>query len=454
MMNQRKLVFSILGLIVVTVFYYVISGYIETTEQITKSKQKVNAQLTEIEANGFSISDRGIQKENEHFVIRLDDPQKASVFLTQKGIQVQLEEAEELKGLQLGIDLTYINDTIALELYPVVLPTNLKTVLMQEKDQNILVHIEEMLKRKVFLMHVEIDHSATTFIGYIKDISETIAGEKEVKMTLQGFHFSATMKEEKIIKLTQTINTMHLYISDMIDRSVSDLQKNYVFTGPTAYDYSTDYSIEKIKIDEMPDGKLLANNIAFHSTSSVKNGLAVENLHAEIENIDVFFEKEKFGMQSLLLTMNINNLDVDTFEKLQKVDSNNTKTFDALVEKLLLNNIHIEVPMLSVDKITLQGKEINGFSLHSKMDIDKSLDFYRYSINPKYALGKINAKIELSLSKELLTVLKEDPKAMLMYMMYRPKRVEDKRIYNLDLKDGLLNINGKDLKINGKTIKF
>ena len=151
MMNQKKLGFVILGLILVAALYYVIDGYLQTTEQITKLKQQVNVQLTEIQANGFSLSVREIQKKKEHFVIRLDDPKKASVFLTQKGIQVQLEEAEELKGLKLGVDLVYLSDTIALELYPVALPTNLKTILDKEKDQNLLVQIEDMLKKKTLI---------------------------------------------------------------------------------------------------------------------------------------------------------------------------------------------------------------------------------------------------------------------------------------------------------------
>ncbi len=457
MMNQKKLAFSLLGIIVFVALYYAITGYLQTTkisEQIIKLKQQANVQLTEIQTNGFSLSEREIKKDTEHFVICLDDPDKASAFLTQKGIQLKIEEAKEIKGLKLGVDLAYLSDTIALELYPVALPTNLKTILDNKKDQNLLVQIERIIKEKTFFAHIDIEHSATTFKGYLKDINETVEVGKEVKLSIQGFHFSGNIKDEKIVKLTQIFETMHFYIRDLIDRYISGLQKNYVFTGPTVYDYTTDYSIKKIKINEGPRGELLADNIALISTSSVKNGLAFETLHTEIENSELMFEKEKFDMHNVFLDMNVSNLHVDAFEKLQKMDPNKKEEYDALLEKILSSNIHIEIPTLSVDKVTFKGKNMDGFALHSIMDIDPSLDIYRLEMNPKHVLGKMDGNITLSLSKEILELIKEDPKAMLVYMMYRPKRVLNQRIYDLKFKNGLLNINGKDFKLNGKPVKF
>jgi hypothetical protein len=66
----------------------------------------------------------------------------------------------------------------------------------------------------------------------------------------------------------------------------------------------------------------------------------------------------------------------------------------------------------------------------------------------------MDAKMELSLSKELLDLIKEEPEAMLLTMMYSPKSVSDQRIYTIDLKEGVMKINGKALKINGEVIKF
>jgi hypothetical protein len=54
--------------------------------------------------------------------------------------------------------------------------------------------------------------------------------------------------------------------------------------------------------------------------------------------------------------------------------------------------------------------------------------------------------INLSLSKEILTLLKKDPKFMLTYMMYRPKRVLEQRIYEIQIKNGAVKLNGKPVE--------
>jgi len=443
-MSRKKLGFGLLALIIVAVLYYF--NHTENVKNLNTLQEAVNVQLTEMQTNGFTVSDREIKKDNEHFVIQINDPKKAALFLTEKGIQTSVEEAIELTGVQVGTDVTYLKDTIALELYPLTLPTYLTTAFTTENDQKVLAQLEDMIKEKTFLMHVDIVHSTTTFEGYIKDINEKLEGEKEVKITLQGLHFSGEIKKEQIVKYMQRFGTLHLYMSDKLNRTISGYQSHYELTGTTAYDYTTDYSIEKIQIAEEAEGALFADTISLHATSTVKNGLATETLKTKIKNIDLLFEKEKFGMQTLNMDMNISNLDIDTLEKLQKTDRTQEKEFNAHLETLVSNNMHVDISNLSVDKVTLHGKEMYGFSLDAKLDIDKSLDIYRLGMKPKHALHKIDGTINLSLSKEILTFLKEDPKSMLFYMMYRPKRSLGQRIYNINIMDGSVKINGKPLE--------
>lgn len=448
---MKKLWLAVLGIILVAVLYYFNAQHIKN---LNKLQDAVTTQLTEMQTQGFSVSERKIKKDTEHFVVTLDDPKKATLFFIQKGVQLKTEELEDFKGLQLAVDVAYVKNTITLELYPVVLPTNLKISMISENDKKIVAQLEEMIKNKTFLMHVDIEHSTTTFRGYIKDINEEVQGEQDIKLTLQGLRFSGDIKGERITELKQTLNTIHLYMSDEMNTSISGLRSNYVLTGPTVYDYTADYSIEKIQMNEDPQSALIADNLSLLSTSSVENGLASESLKAKIKNIDFIFGKEKTSMQTVFLDMDVSNLEVEVIEKLQNTDSTQMKEFDALLEKALSNTIHLEIPTLSVDKVTLQEKEMDGFTLHSILDIDPSLDIYRLGTNPKYALNKMDGNITLSLSKDLLDLMKKDPEAMLVYMMYRPKRVLNQRIYDLKLKNGLLNINGKDFKINGKPVKF
>ncbi len=443
-MSPKKLGFGLLALIIVAVLYYF--NHTENVKNLNTLQKAVNLQITDMQTNGFTVSDRKIKKDTEHFVIQINDPKKAALFLTQKGIQLTVEEAKELTGIQLGTDVTYLEDVIALELYPLTLPTYLTTAFTTENDKKVLAQLKDMIKKKTFLMHVDIVHSTTAFKGYVKDINERAEGEKEVKLILQGLHFSGDIKKEKIVKYKQRFDTLHLYMSDTLNRTISGYQSHYELTGTTAYDYTTDYSIEKIQIAEEAEGELFADTIVLHSTSTVKDGLATETLKAKIKNLELLFEKEKFAMQTLNMNMNISNIDVDTLEKLQRTDPNKEKGVDAHLETLVSNNMHLEIPMLSVDKVTLHGKEMYGFTLNAKLDIDESLDIYRLGMKPKHALHKIDGNIHLSISKEMLTMLKEDPEFMIGYMMYRPKRSLGQRIYNINIMDGSVKINGKPLE--------
>ena len=443
-MSRKKLGFGLLVLIIVAVLYYL--NHTENVKNLNTLQKAVNLQLTDMQTNGFTVSERQIKNESEHFVIQINDPQKAALFLAQKGIRLTVEEAKELTGIQLATDVTYLEDMIALELYPLTLPTYLTTAFTTENDKKFLAQLKDMIKKKTFLMHVDIVHSTTTFKGYVKDINERVEGEKEVKLILKGLRFSGEIKNEKIVKYNQAFETLHLYMSDELNRTISGYQSNYELTGTTAYDYTTDYSIEKIEIAEQAEGALFADTIILHSTSTVKEGLTTETLQAKINNLELLFEKEKFAMQTLNMDMHISNIDVDTLEKLQKTDPNKEKEIDAHIETLVSNKMHLEIPILSVDKVTLHGKEMYGFTLTATLDLDESLDIYRLGIRPKHALDKIDGDIHLSMSKEILTMLKEDPEFMIGYMMYRPKRSLGQRIYNINIMDGSVKINGKSLE--------
>ena len=439
---MKKLGLGILGLIAVAALYYFTLGADQVREKL---QQELSTQLTELESKGFKISEREIKEREEHFVISLDDPKKASAFLTQQGMELSVQEAEELKGIKLGVDVEYLSHAVALELYPVALPTQLSTSVTDENDKKILAQIEKMLEKKTFLLHVTADYSTTSFEGYIKDINETIQGEQEAKFRLQGLHFSGKIKDEKISQINQTLNVMRLYVSDEINMYLSGLQSNYALTGASVYDYITDYTIEKVRMDSSDEFELSADAISVHSTSTVKDGLVSETLKSKMKTLEILLEGDRLALENSLLDLKVNNLDVSAFEKLQTVDPDNEQEFNAALQKLISNNVHLEITTLSADKVTLQGKKVDGFTLHSSIDIDKSLNLSRLETNPMYALDKIDAKLKVSLSKELLDVIARQPKAMIALMIFSPKDVNGEKVYSVELKDGALKVNGKSV---------
>jgi hypothetical protein len=438
---MKKLGLAIFGIIVLALLYYFTVGADQVREKL---QQELNAQLTQLETKGFSISEREIKKTSEHFVISLDDPNKTSVFFTKQGMEFSLEDAKELNGLKLGVDVEYLSHAIALDLYPLALPTQLKIVMIRENDQKILTQIEAMLKKKAFLMHVDADYGSRTFKGYMKDIDETLQQDaEEAKLRVQGLHFSGSVKGDTLSHFKQTLNVMRLYVSDELNMYLSGLQSSYTLTGDSVYDYSTEYSIAQIKIDAKDEFDLTAEGITMHSTSTVKDGLVSETLKSKTKNIEVIVEGDRLALETSLLDMKVDNLDLSAFEKLQNVDPENTEEFDAALQKLISNNVHLEIMELSADKVTLHGKKVDGFKLHSSLDIDKSLQVSLLEKDPMHALEKIDANLKISLSKALLDLISRDPKVMIALMIFTPKTINGKEVYSVELKDGSLKVNGK-----------
>lgn len=442
MLSLKKLSLGILGIIVVAAIYYFTFGADQVREKL---QQELSAQLTELESKGFTISEREIKKREEHFVISLDDPKKASAFLTKQGLELSVQEAEELKGIKLGVDAEYLSHAVALELYPVALPTHLSTSVTDENDKKILLQIEKMLEKKTFLLHVTADYSTTSFEGYIKDINETLQGEEEAKLRLQGLHFSGKIKGDRVSQFNQTLNVMRLYVSNEINMYLSGLQSNYVLTGDSVYDYTTDYTIEKVRMDSSDEFELTTDEISVYSSSTVKDGLVSETLKSKMKTMEILLEGDRLALENSLLDMKVNNLDVSAFEKLQTVDPENEQEFNAALQKLISNNVHLEITTLSADKVTVHGKKVDGFTLQSSVDIDKSLNISRLEANPMYALDKIDANLKISLSKELLEIISRDPKAMIALMIFSPKEINGKQVYSVELKDGSLKVNGKSV---------
>lgn len=442
MLSRQKLGLGILGIILVAVIYYFTLGADQVRDKL---QQELSAQLTELETKGFSISEREIKKREEHFVISLHDPKKASAFLTQQGLEFSVQDAEEFKGMKLGVDIEYLSHAVALELYPVALPTKLSTSVKDENDKKILTQIEKMLEKKTFLLHVEADYATTTFKGSVKDINETLQGEEEVKLRLQGLHFSGKIKGDRVSQIDQTLNVMRLYVSDEINMYLSGLQSNYTLTGDSVYDYITEYTIEKIRMDSNAEFDLTADEIMVHSTSTVKDGLVSETLKSKMKEMEILLEGERLALENSILDLKVDNLDVSAFERLQTIDPENEQEFNAALQKLISNNVHLEISTFSADKVTLHGKKVDGFTLHSTLDVDKSLNISRLETNPMYALDKIDAQLKVSLSKELLDVISRQPKAMIALMIFTPKDVNGLKVYSVELKDGALKVNGKSI---------
>ncbi len=439
---MKKLSLATFGIIIIAVIYYVTSG---STQLISQMKSQVNTELASLQTQGFSVQGRETGEKKEHFVISFDEPEKIAAYFAEHGAQLSVDDIEVFKGLEIGVDLNYLADAysgISFDLYPLSLPESITSSANTPEDKKILTQLQQMLEKKTFLIHCDINKLGTGFKGYMKDIDEVLTSETTVKMVLNKLAFSGDIKEDTVQSMQQTLESVSVDADDTFNFSLSGLKSNYSITGATLYDYKTDYSIEKITMQEKGATLLEADHFEAISASTVKNSLANTTLKTKTKSIIITNKDNKIVLDTLLLDMKAENLDTKALEALGEMDANNEKEVNAALQKLISQGVQLEIPAFSVANIENLGQKMEGFHLSTLLHIDKSLNIAALQQNPLLALNTLNVNLDLSLSKELYTLIAQQPQAVMVMMLFQPKNVNGKKVYNVELKDGSLTVNG------------
>jgi len=211
---MKKIGFGVIGLILVAVIYYFTAGSGQIRQEI---KTQVNNELATLEQNGFAIQDRDIKKSEEHFIIVFDDPKKIVAFFAAQGAQMDIEDASALKGLRIGVDAKYLNDTysvLSLDIYPLNLPTSITDLDMNKEDKLAVEQLNNILKKKALLVHIDFNKLLSSFKGHVKDIHETLQGENEVKFNIEGVTFEGDIEKGK--SLAKHIDSGAVFINGLV----------------------------------------------------------------------------------------------------------------------------------------------------------------------------------------------------------------------------------------------
>ena len=145
----------------------------------------------------------------------------------------------------------------------------------------------------------------------------------------------------------------------------------------------------------------------------------------------------------------VNNINKKALEKLEKLSSkkmDNNSSFEELIpilKEMVKDNISIDIPNISIAKITNSGKSFDGFKLKSLVKVEKNFDWKSLNNNPLALTNLINAKVNIEASTELVTILSSDPRAMVLMMIMQPVDKNGKKYYDIEFSKGSLKINGK-----------
>ena len=441
---MKKLGFGMIGIILVAAIYYFTAGSAQITEEM---KKHVDNELTTLEQNGFTVKERKIQESEEHFIISFDDTGKITNYLNKKASKVTKEDIARMRGLKVGVDITYLRDNysaVSADIYPVALPESILQSTGAEDKANV-EHIKKMMSEKKILVHLDFNKLLNSFKGYMKDINETFEDKVSVTVTMQGLTFKGNVENEKLKNIQQSLRLLSLNAEKEFSMKVSDLTSSYLLFGPSPYDTKSEYHIESLEMKEPSPSSLKLTGLQGKVANSVANDLLKSTLTTKVDKIKLTEGQETYELSDIRFNSNINNLDVTSLETLQKTDPQNEKAIMEISQKMISKGINMHISNFSVNKIEKNKVKMDGFRLNSSLQIDKSFDIHSASGNPLAMLPAFSGKSSIFISSELFTIITQDPRAMLLLMFFPPLEKEGKKNYEIKLEKGNLTVNGISL---------
>lgn len=440
---MKKIAAGAMGIILIAILYYFSLGSSQLTNEF---KSTVDQELTNLQSHGFSIEDRTVEEKSEHFVLVFDDTDTITNYLNAQGAAITVEEAASLKGLKFGVDLDYLKDaysSISFDLYPTALPDTFSQGDLDKQDKEILSKLEELLTKRTFLVHVDINKLLDGFKGSMKDIDERFGDTGEIiSVKMESLLFTGDIKEDKITSVNQTLKSFLIHAEDELDIAFSDIKSRYILHGPTTYDTSTDYSIEKILFNEASKQSIEINKIKAETKTTIQNDLAESMLNTTVESVQVNKDSQLNKLSNIRLDMSAGNLDIKAFEQLQQINMQDDTQIDKLTQQILSRGPTFKVSKLSVEKLHTQNQDIQGFDMDARFEVAKDLDLTSLQTNPMLALASMSAHLNLNLSESLHTFLSTHPQALIAMMMFQPKDENGKKVYQIILENGTLSVNG------------
>jgi hypothetical protein len=182
-----------------------------------------------------------------------------------------------------------------------------------------------------------------------------------------------------------------------------------------------------------------------NATTTIKNNLAQNSIRTTVDNIRFETDKEENLIEEITFNFNIKNIDIAALQKLEKLNIENEEETNKLIQALIIKGISMEIPSCVIKKIKTKGKRIDGFSLTTHIDIDKSFDITTLQTNPMAAINAVNTKTKITLSSELFSLIAQQPRAMMIMMLIQPQEVNGKKVYEVELKNGSFTVNGKSI---------
>jgi len=437
-MNFKKFGFSSIVFIFIISIYYLTAG---SEQIITELKSRINSELTTLQQHGFTIRQRNIKEKEEFFLIGFDNPEKITDYLNSHNLNVDKEDVELLKGTSIAVDTKYLNDNysmLSFDIYPHSFPQNI----VNELNSTIVAQINSMIKNRTILLHIDFNKFLSEFKGYIKDIDGVVEDEIPMHFVSKGVTFQGELKDEKLESIEQSINYLSLVAVDELNITINNFYVNYKTMGLSSYNTESNYSMDKLKIYEKESLNIEALNLEGSSSTNINNQLLKSSTGTRVETLLLHNNLQSYELKNIDLSANIDNIDINAFEQLQTIDTEDNESIKRLAQQIISRGIEFNISRFSSKEVYIDKSAMGSFNISIFGNIDKDFNITLAEQNPFLLLEAINSKSYISTSTELFSFIMRDPRAMIALMMFPPKEEKGQKIYEIEYNRGKLTVNG------------
>lgn len=398
---------------------------------------EINTQLAALQMHGFVIEERKQDATGEHFIISLADMHKFAKLIPEYEAVLQAKDKSSLKEFKLGVDLTSSASEVSVDIYPVSFPTAELSIEEQ-------VMIDRYITEKTLTLHLNYNSITNNFDGSLKDIDEQIKSAIGVKLI--GLAFNGNLTDNKIA-LNYALNEFKIADDKKSIVELSEVSSEGTYEGLNYYISNGTTDIDKILLN-IPD---TLDSVAFFDTnlivtSDVKNDLFESRLSMVTKTVDATIENDNYTLDTFTFDYGLKNINIKAFDKLvTALDKENPNFKSPEVEKniedLLASGMVFDIYKFGIENITHNGETLKGFSLQTNFELGNNLDIQTIETSPMQALSSVTMDSKIEVSDELFAKAMKDPRGR-MAMMVQPKEENGYKVYDIELKDSKLEVNG------------
>jgi len=438
---MRRVVALFAIIVVSALGYYYTFGAAQLTAEL---RSVVGWHLEELALNGFDVKLTSQHEGSDHFTITCRDTDQIALYLQHHDIDVSDEDVVILKGLEVALDVGYLQGffhALQADLSLVTLPIHLtqNATPLQQKL------FDKLRNEKLFWLHIDINQWLSEYSGYLKDIDVDFNGTQSLRLVLHSGRFGGEYSDSALVSSYFTLDTLLIDKEFGFEVKLNSASSAFHKYPQSRYDFNASYGIKTLKLTLDDSHTLEGEDIALE-TYALQSDKEMWLLEAGIDGragkLKTAWGERHFHIDGLGVELTIH--DIST-KRLEMLASGEVLTTQADLPPLITPQTQLDIKGVSLSKIYRDGdmKPIDGFHTHGTLSLIGNPDWNLIALQPLLILPSIKTRMELSLSKGLYETLRVMPQLTLLWMSHTPVESNGTMNFVIEHDNGGLRINTK-----------